>query len=521
MLHITNDDNVLYMGEEPKDDVKYYGKLYQKNGSSYQGYFLNGKKTGYGEERLSDGSYHKGFYQDNQLHGKVVSYVKSKGSYIDGYYQDGQLNGECLFYDEKSVLVNKGMFKNGKSCVATYETIYKTLNCKQEKVYEGFVYEDKYNGFGKLYQDGKVYIGNFTTGRKDGRFLVCYRDGTMVYNYQTTNLDIMIGIDNVTKDNFTNYKNTVTFNNDMFDDEHKIVYKENGIVKYIGKLNSELKYNDDSGSYYIGGSTYSGRFENGKFISGSFTFPGGKYKGGFNGYLIEGNGMIEFDNGNRFTGEFENNKSKTGKLTLKHDNQEISVKCRVTINDSNVSIDTLPETEITKGNNRYVGNFKLMKTVNDIKLLFIEGKHYINNILTYEGDFKNFRYNGTGTKYHPNGNIMATGFFEEGEPFKAEYYDDTGNLIYSDSGDGDAADYNMPPLVQGMMNNELANLIQTATTALGQDGQNIINNLMNNINTQMINQMNNLPNNQMNNQMNPEDIQDQIIDDDDENEEVE
>jgi hypothetical protein len=43
MIHI-NDDKGTYIGEEPKQDIKYYGKIYYKNGSSYQGYFLNRKK---------------------------------------------------------------------------------------------------------------------------------------------------------------------------------------------------------------------------------------------------------------------------------------------------------------------------------------------------------------------------------------------------------------------------------------------------------------------------------------------
>jgi hypothetical protein len=119
MLHIINTNDCKYYGEKPTKDNKYYGKIYYQDGSSYQGYFLNGKKHGYGEEKNNDG-YHFGFYQDGILHGKALSYIKSKNSYIDGYYQDGQLNGECVFFDNKSNLVNKGMFKNGKSCVATY-----------------------------------------------------------------------------------------------------------------------------------------------------------------------------------------------------------------------------------------------------------------------------------------------------------------------------------------------------------------------------------------------------------------
>ena len=53
-------------------------------------------------------------------------------------------------------------------------------------------------------------------------------------------------------------------------------------------------------------------------------------------------------------------------------------------------------------------------------------------------------------KYHSNGCIMATGLFEEGEPYKAEYYDDQGSLIYLD--DGMDMNYDSVP---GLINNNL------------------------------------------------------------------
>jgi len=485
MIHI-NDDKGIYIGEEPKQDIKYYGKIYYKNGSSYQGYFLNRKKNGYGEEKNND-DYHKGFYQNDKLHGKCISYIKSKNNNTDGYYQDSLLNGECLFYDEKSTLVNKGMFKNGKSCVATYEIIYKQLNGKSEKIYEGFVYEDKYNGFGKLYENGKVYIGNFTTGRKDGKFIVCDNNGNLIYSYQSSNIEIMIDIEKINKDNFNNYKNTVIFNNDMFDDDHKIIYKENNIVKYIGKFNSDLQFNDDSGNFYEGSSAYTGKFENGKFISGIYTFNGGKYKGDFNGLNLTGNGTIEFINGDKFIGEFLNNIS-TGKLYFKQENINMEINCKVIVYDNNISIESIPNNELINGEDKYVGNFKILRVNNSCKVVLDEGKHYQNNVLIYEGDFKKFKYNGIGTKYHNNGNIMATGVFEENEPFKAEYYDENGNLIYTDNND---ENYDMPPLISQMINTGIINTPITNILQNNNGTNNIINTLLNNVNNILNNNNNN------------------------------
>jgi len=516
MMHTTSNTEYKYYGDIPNKDIKYYGKMYYSDGTSYQGYFLNGMKHGYGEETTLDG-YNKGYYQNGILNGKVVSYTKSKGIYTDGYYNNGQLNGECLFFDDKNNLVNRGTFKNGKSCVAIFETIYKN-NLKREKLYEGFIYDDKYNGFGKLYQNDYIYIGNFTSGRKDGKFLICYLDGRLAYSPQN-NIDIMIDIEKVNHENFLNYKNTVIFNNDMFDDNRKIVYKEHDIVKYIGKFNTDLKFEDDNGTYYNATNSYVGKFSDGKFISGVYNFTGGKYKGSFNGLSISGQGIVEFDDGTKYTGEFENYCSKNGTYQFKYDNVDSTIDCLISFNLHQVNFDTSNNTVFKNGDNKYIGKFNISKNgAQSVKLQFSSGKHYIKDNLIYEGDFKNFKYHGSGTKYHTNGNINITGIFEMNEPFKAEYYDENGVLIFSD--DGTDQDYNglpellaMPQLVsetanllnmlqhapdQVQMNNGLLNILQNAPNHPIPNNS-LLFNLMNIIQNPQPNQ------NLFNNVLNPED----------------
>ena len=427
-----------YYGEPRSNDSKYYGKVYYKNGWSYQGYLMNGKKHGYGEMKAIDGNYSKGYYLNDLLNGKAIMYIKEKGTYIDGYYVDGKLNGECLFYDDKGKLINRGMYKDDKSCVATYETIYTTLNNIRTKVYEGYIYEDKYNGFGKLYEDDKVYIGNFTSGKKDGKFIVCYTNGNLVYTPQV-NIDTIIDIDKVTKDNFSNYKNTIIYNNNMFDDSHKIVYKDiNGFVQYIGKLNMDMKYDDDKGTFYPNTNNvniiYSGKFKEGKFISGTYNFNGGSCKGEFNNFMLNGSGTIKLDGNYRFIcDKFIDNVSEYSNLEFGND-FATKIKCQISILNDKATFNTLDETEYQLDTvNKYIGNIKLSKTALEaLKITLTNGKHFMNNVLVYEGEFKNWEYNGSGIKYHPNGNLNITGTFLNGEAIKAEYYDETGNLIYSD-----------------------------------------------------------------------------------------
>jgi len=438
MLTIIETPESTYYGEPRSNESKYYGKVYYKNGWSYQGYLMNGKKHGYGHMKTIDGNYTKGYYSNDLLNGKGIMYIKEKGTYIDGYYVDGKLNGECLFYDDKGTLINKGMYKDDKSCVATYETIYATINNTRTKVYEGYVYEEKYNGFGKLYEDNKVYIGNFTSGKKDGKFIVCYTNGNLVYTPQV-NIDTIIDIDKITKDNFSNYKNTINYNNNMYDDSHKIVYKDlTGITQYIGKFNLDMKYHDDSGIYYTNNNNpnilYSGSFKEGKFISGIYTFDGGNCKGSFENFMINGSGTIKLDGNYRFKSDmFVNNVSDYSYLEFGNE-FATKIKCQISIVSDRAIFNTLDETEYQLDTvNKYIGNIKLSKNaLESLKISITHGKHFSNNVLVYEGEFKNWEYNGHGVKYHPNGNLNISGVFDKGEAIKADYYDETGNLIYSD-----------------------------------------------------------------------------------------
>lgn len=434
MIHIKKSVDSIYLGEPPTTDSKYYGKIYYNDGTSYQGYFLNGLKHGQGHEHSNNG-YSKGYYRDDKLNGEVMTFDKNKG-YIVGYYQDGLLNGDCITYDTKCLVSNKGMYKNGKSCVSTYETIFSMIDTIKKKIYEGFMFNDKYNGFGKLYENGMVFIGNMTTGKKDGRFLVCYPNGSLAYSPQT-NLEVIIDIDKVNKDNFSTYKNTILFTNGVYDDDHKIVHKENNTIKYIGKLNSNMNYHDENGCLYQNNNTYTGKFDDGKFVGGVYNFVNGKYKGDLENLKMYGEAYVELIDGSNFHGIFNNGKSDVGIYRFKLNNVYTSIKAVLDLSDEkNIRIYVNPNTELIVSNNKYTGDFKFNITGNyenfNIRFILNNGKHYIDNILNYEGDFKNFKQHGQGMRYYPTGSVHMIGKFNEGEISKCEYYDESGNLIYSD-----------------------------------------------------------------------------------------
>jgi hypothetical protein len=300
-------------------------------------------------------------------------------------------------------------------------------------------------------------------------------DGTLAYSPQT-NLDVTIDIDKIKKDNFNNYKNTLDFVNDMYDGNHNIVYKENNQIKYIGKLNSDMKYNDRNGVYYIGKTIYTGKFVDGIFKEGVISDDSFRYKGDVDNLDITGNGTINFTSGEKYVGKFKKGICEDGILNFKVEDKEATINCKASVkyiyDHTIVELRANSNSEILFDNNRYVGNitFSSTHTTKNIttKIYIQKGKHYVNNILKYDGIFKNFKYNGKGIKYHTNGQIEVNGNFQLDEPVGGDYFDDNGVLVFSDM--ENYSDNEIPELGTGNEVNEVNENMQIV---------NDINNILN------------------------------------------
>jgi len=150
--------------------------------------------------------------------------------------------------------------------------------------------------------------------------------------------------------------------------------------------------------------------------------------------MLNGSGTIKLDGNYRFIcDKFIDNVSEYSNLEWGGD-YSAKIKCQITFVNDKPIFNTLPETEYQLDEvNKYVGNIKLSKVALDLlKINLIHGKHFINNVLVYEGEFKNWEYSGSGIKFHPNGNLNISGTFDKGDAISAEYYDENGNLIFSD-----------------------------------------------------------------------------------------
>jgi antitoxin component YwqK of YwqJK toxin-antitoxin module len=150
-----------------------------------------------------------------------------------------------------------------------------------------------------------------------------------------------------------------------------------------------------------------------------------------------GEAYVELIDGSNFHGVFNNGKSDVGIYKFKFNNVYTSIKASLDLSDDkNIRITVQPNTELIVSNCKYIGDFKFNITGNyenfNIRFILNNGKHYIDNIINYEGEFKNFKQHGQGMRYYPTGSVHMIGKFNEGEISKCEYYDESGNLIYSD-----------------------------------------------------------------------------------------
>lgn len=159
----------------------------------YVGDFVNGMRTGYGKQIVSNGDVYEGNFRDNLYKGKG-KYTWQNGTYYDGEWLDRKFSGKG------KRLYNDGAFyegewknnirTNGKYTLAS-GNIYEgqwlddkrhngKFTWKNGDVYEGEWVDDVRGGKGKItYSDGAIYIGEWKNDKKNGVGKYIYTNGDM------------------------------------------------------------------------------------------------------------------------------------------------------------------------------------------------------------------------------------------------------------------------------------------------------------------------------------------------------
>jgi hypothetical protein len=214
--------------------------------------------------KLSNGNYYWGYW-DNDLHfsgyGKLL--LPKEHAYITGYFSKGNL--------KQGIKLNS-----------------------DDSIYEGQFNNFKYNGRGKLtYSDGLIYEGDFVDGIREGRGSLLWPDGTKYWG---------------------------NFRRDKIEGEGEFIWS-NGYY-YKGSIKNGI-FNGKGQLKGSNGSRYNGEFVNGWYHGkGKFTWGDtgsnnvnsknkNNYQESYTGQYVkgkkQGKGQYQFENGDLFIGNFENN----------------------------------------------------------------------------------------------------------------------------------------------------------------------------------------------------------------------
>lgn len=146
-----------------------FGKKNMKNGSYYEGTFLNGKQDGKGKLEKTDGGVYEGEFKDDKAfgQGKLKTW---KGNVFEGIWDGNPKTGKGVFivngteYDGE---IKDGM-RNGKG----------TLKMSNGSIYRGDFVNDRAKGKGSfMYPTGKTYTGDFVNNKKEGKGIITWPNG--------------------------------------------------------------------------------------------------------------------------------------------------------------------------------------------------------------------------------------------------------------------------------------------------------------------------------------------------------
>ena len=183
-------DGSYYKGYWENNKAEGKGLFIHSTGDIYIGNWHNNKRNGKGVYQSKLGMQYNGYWKNDKLEGKGKEIWEDGTSYI-GYYSGGQKNGKGEI-EWPNGCKYKGDFKNGNmngkgiytfNDNRTYEGDFVNnvfegkglFTWPNGNKYNGYFKNDKREGFGIFnFADGKILKGMWKNGKQDGEFYVYY-----------------------------------------------------------------------------------------------------------------------------------------------------------------------------------------------------------------------------------------------------------------------------------------------------------------------------------------------------------
>lgn len=240
----------VYIGGIKDGQLNGRGILLDPYGDTlYVGEFINGRKEGFGRYYFKNGNIYNGQWHENHMHGKGSMKFKSGDFYEGAWYHD-QRHG-------------KGVYKYADG-----------------SVYEGEFANGIVQGHGQMMKDDLSYTGDWLKGLKNGQGYLVISGPDQYEEYRG---EFLLG---------------------KYHGKGYWKHEKDGITTiYNGNWRDGRRYGE--GTYSINGREVKGVWlENECTGKGTCTTKEGSYEGKFKRGFFDGEGKMEYANGNIYEGDF-------------------------------------------------------------------------------------------------------------------------------------------------------------------------------------------------------------------------
>ncbi|KAM8927650.1 MORN repeat-containing protein 1 [Pelodytes ibericus] len=170
-----------YVGDVKKQLRHGYGiYVYPNSYFRYEGEWKAGKKHGLGKLLLKDGSYYEGEFVDGEITGNGSQYWASSGNKYSGEFQNGEIHGYGVM-----------QYKDGGRCEGEFvfgiREGHGLLVDNKGQTYRGSFHKNKKNGEGQVkFKNGDHFEGDWLLDKRQGHGILHLADGT-IYEGQWRN----------------------------------------------------------------------------------------------------------------------------------------------------------------------------------------------------------------------------------------------------------------------------------------------------------------------------------------------
>jgi len=467
-----------YIGRFNNNDMNGWGSFFYASGEIYIGAFKDNSPHGHGTRTFAPGSEwegdkYVGEHKNNMMHGQGT-YTYASGEIQEGIFKDGK-----FLYAQTKTLPNCPSSGDFHNCFGTYtwangnKYVGEWQNNKRNgqgintwadgEKYIGEWQNDKRNGQGNnTWANGEKHVGLYKNDLRHGQGTYRYangdtyeggyknddRDGQGTYTYANGRKEVGEFKNNALNGYATKYFANGTIDKQGIFKDDEFLYAQ---TKTLPNCPSSGYFHNCFGLFkYDNGDKYVGEWQNDKSHGqGTYTWADGeKYVGEWQNDQKHGQGTYIYSTGNKYVGRYKNSK-KHGQGTFTWANGDRYVGEYKNGMSNGQGTYTWGNGE-WKGD-KYVGKFKNDQRHGRGTYTHANGDTYEggykNNLMdgqgtyTYAngrkevGEFKNDKLNGYAIKYYADGSIDQEGIFKDDEFLYAE--ESSPNILNKDNQDNE------------------------------------------------------------------------------------